>query len=88
VGGPEALSPNEVIRIFEERSARKFDVERVPVEALRAMKAAATNPVEDSFAGLMLLCAGGDEIDMRETLARYPLRMTTVGEYADRVLSG
>lgn len=88
VGGPEALSPNEVIRIFEERSGRKFDVERVPVETLRAMKAAATNPVEETFAGLMLFCAGGDEIDMRETLARYPLRMTTVREYADRVLSG
>lgn len=88
VGGPEALSPNEVIRIFEERSGRKFDVERVPVETLRAMKAAATNPVEETFAGLMLFCAGGDAIDMRETLARYPLRMTTVREYADRVLSG
>lgn len=88
VGGPEALSPNEVIRIFEERSGRKFEVERVPVEALQAMKAGATNPVEDTFAGLMLLCAGGDEIDMRNTLARYPIRMTTVREYADRVLAG
>lgn len=88
VGGPEALSPNEVIRIFEERSGRKFDVEQVPVEALRAMKAGATNPVEETFAGLMLHCAGGDVIDMRETLARYPHRMTTVREYADRVLTG
>jgi uncharacterized protein YbjT (DUF2867 family) len=87
VGGPEALSPNEVIRIFEERSGRKFEVERVPEDALKAMKAGATNPVEDTFAGLMLLCAGGDEIDMRETLARYPVRMTTVAEYADRVLA-
>lgn len=86
VGGPEALSPNEVVRIFEERSGRKFEVERVPVEALRAMKASATNSVEDTFAGLMLFCAAGDEIDMRETLARYPVRMTTVAEYADRVL--
>lgn len=88
VGGPEALSPNEVVRIFEERSGRKFEVERMPVEALRAIKANAKNPIEDTFAGLMLLCAGGDEIDMRETLARYPLRMTTVAEYADRVLAG
>lgn len=87
VGGPEALSPNEVIRIFEERSGRRFEVERVPEEALRAMKAAATNPVEETFAGLMLFCAGGDEIDMRETLRRYPVRMTTVREYAERVLT-
>ena len=87
VGGPEALSPNEVIRIFEERSGRRFEVERVPEEALRAMKAAATNPVEETFAGLMLFCAGGDEIDMRETLRRYPIRMTTVREYAEGVLA-
>ena len=86
VGGPEALSPNEVIRIFEERSGRPFEVERVPEPALRAMKAGATNPVEETFAGLMLLVAGGDEIDMRDTLRRYPIRMTTVREYAEGVL--
>lgn len=87
VGGPEALSPNEVIRIFEDRSGRKFEVERVPESALKETKAKATNPVEETFAGLMLLNAGGDEIDMRETLRRYPVRMTTVREYAERVLT-
>jgi hypothetical protein len=88
VGGPEALSHNEVIRIFEEKSGRKFDVESVPEEALRGMKAAAKTPVEETFAGLMLFVAGGDAIDMRQMLQRYPRRMTTVREYADRVLSG
>jgi len=88
VGGPEALSHNEVIRIFEERSGRKFEVEQAPEEVLRGMKANAKSPVEETFAGLMLFVAGGDEIDMRQTLARYPLRMTTVREYADRVLAG
>lgn len=88
VGGPEALSANEVVRIFEERSGRKFEVERVPEEALQAMRANAKSPVEETFAGLMLFCARGDEIDMAPTLARYPLRMTTVREYADRVLAG
>lgn len=88
VGGPEALSPNEVVRIFEERSGRKFDVEKVPEEALRTMKSNAKNPVEETFAGLQLHYARGDEMDMRQTLARYPIRMTTVREYADRVLAG
>jgi hypothetical protein len=36
----------------------------------------------------MLFVAGGDAIDMRQMLQRYPRRMTTVREYADRVLSG
>ena len=85
VGGPEALSPNEVIRIFEERSGRAFEVERVPEEALRAMKAGATNPLEETFAGLMLFYAGGDAVDMRETLRRFPTRMMTVREYAEGV---
>ncbi|HEU5250356.1 MAG TPA: NmrA family NAD(P)-binding protein, partial [Thermoanaerobaculia bacterium] len=88
VGGPEALSYSQVIRIFEERSGRGFEVERVSEESLRAMKANAKSPVEETFAGLMLFVGKGDAIDMRETLARYPMRLTTVREYADRVLSG
>ena len=87
VGGPEALTANEVIRIFEARAGRRFEVERVPEAALREMKAKATNPVEETFAGLMLLVAGGDEVDMRETLRRYPVRMTSVREYAEGVLA-
>jgi uncharacterized protein YbjT (DUF2867 family) len=88
VGGPEALSHHDVIRIFEERAGRKFEVERVPDEALQAMKANAKNPVEETFAGLMLFVGRGDDIDMRPTLSRFPHRLTTVREYADRVLGG
>lgn len=88
VGGPEALSHHEVIRIFEERAGRKFEVERVPEEALEAMKANASNPVEETFAGLMLFVGRGDEIDMQPILKRYPRRLTTVREYAERVLGG
>jgi len=88
VGGPEALSHHEVIRIFEERAGRKFEVERVPEEALEAMKANAKSPIEETFAGLMLFVGRGDEIDMQPTLARYPVRLTTVREYAERVLAG
>ncbi|HEY6066900.1 MAG TPA: SDR family oxidoreductase [Thermoanaerobaculia bacterium] len=88
VGGPEALSHHDVIRIFEERAGQKFEVERVPEEALEAMKANAKSPVEETFAGLMLFVGRGDEIDMRPTLDRYPIRMMTVREYADRVLAG
>ena len=88
VGGPEALSHHDVIRIFEERAGCKFEVERVPEEALEAMRLNAKSPVEETFAGLMLFVGRGDEIDMQPTLARYPVRLTTVREYADRVLAG
>jgi hypothetical protein len=36
----------------------------------------------------MLWVGRGDEIDMRPTLSRYPTRLTSVREYADRVLAG
>jgi NADH dehydrogenase len=88
VGGPEALSLLEVVRIFEERAGRKFEVEHVSDDSLRAMKSNAKTPVEETFAALMLSCTNGDEIDMHPTLSRFPVRLTSVREYADRVLAG
>src|SRR5690242_3641203 len=46
LGGPEALSPREVARIFEEVGGRKFDVQCVPEAALRKQKQEATDPFE------------------------------------------
>ena len=87
IGGPEALSPLEVVKIFEEAGGRTFELEYVPEEALREQKAAATDPLQQSFASLMLQLALGDEIDMRETLRAFPLKLTTVREYAAAVAS-
>jgi uncharacterized protein YbjT (DUF2867 family) len=88
VGGPEALTPLEVVRIFEERGGKAFELDYVPEEALVDAKAKATNPVEETFAGLQLLYARGFEVDVKPTLARFPVRLTSVREYADRVLAG
>ena len=87
VGGPEALSPLEVVRIFEEVKGQKFAVEHVPVEALQAQKEAATDALQESFAGLMLQYAAGDAIDMEATLKTFPLRLASVRDYAQRVLT-
>ena len=35
VGGPETLSPLEVVRIFEEESGRRFEVETIPETNLK-----------------------------------------------------
>jgi len=86
IGGSEALSPLEVVSVFEKETGRKFDVEHVPDEALRAQMARATDPLEQTFAGLMLQYAAGDAIDMRRLLERIPLRLTSVRDYAKRVL--
>lgn len=88
IGGPEALTPLEVVRIFEERGGKKFDLDYVPEEALINAKANAKNPVEETFAGLQLFYARGFEVDTRPTLARFPMRLTSVRDYADGVLAG
>ena len=86
VGGPEALSPLEVVRIFEEESGRTFALEDVPVEALRAQVNAAGNSLEKSMAALMLQAAQGDAMDMRPVLAKFPIQLTSVRDYARHVL--
>jgi uncharacterized protein YbjT (DUF2867 family) len=82
LGGAEALSPIEVVRIFEEIAGRSFAMQFVPEEALQARKAAASNPVEQTFADLTLAAAQGDSIDMSDTLQKFSLRPKSVREYA------
>lgn len=85
LGGPEALSPHEVIRIFERRTGKRFDVEHVPEEALRAQRDGATDSLQRTFATLMLNYAKGDAIPMDETLRQWPVQLTKVEDYAARV---
>jgi NADH dehydrogenase len=62
--GGEAVSPNELISDVERRTGRPMTVERVPAEALEAQRDKATNPMEHTFATLMLGYAQGDEVDI------------------------
>jgi uncharacterized protein YbjT (DUF2867 family) len=85
LGGPDKLSPEAVVRIFEERSGQRFQVEYVPEEALRAQKEAATDPLQQAFAALLLTMAYGIPVDMEATLQRLPVTLTSVRDYAERV---
>jgi uncharacterized protein YbjT (DUF2867 family) len=82
LGGPEALSPREVVQIFEEESGRTFEVQLVSEEMLRAQQAQATDSLQQTFAALMLNYAAGDPIPMEETLRTFPVRLRSVREYA------
>jgi NADH dehydrogenase len=62
--GGEAVSPNELIAEVERRTGKSIDVERIPAEALHAQRAQATDPIEHTFATLMLGYAQGDEVDL------------------------
>jgi uncharacterized protein YbjT (DUF2867 family) len=85
LGGPEGLSPIEVIRIFEEVSGRAFSVTHVPEDALRGQAAGATDSLQEAFASLMLAYAQGDVVDMapvREIFPRAAFRLASVRDFA------
>ena len=87
VGGPEALSPREVVRMFEAAGAAEIVPEYVPETALRSQYEAATDPMQKSFAALMLGYALGDAMDVAPALALFPGRLTSVREYVSSVLA-
>jgi uncharacterized protein YbjT (DUF2867 family) len=86
LGGPEAPSPLDVVRVFERTAGRSFEAQYVPEEALRAQKTQATDSVQQSFSALMLDYAKGDVIDMNTMLRRIPIKLLTVENYAQHVL--
>jgi uncharacterized protein YbjT (DUF2867 family) len=85
LGGPQALSPLEVVGIFKERGGHAFEVEYVPEMALRGQRAGAATDLDKSFAALMLSLAAGDPVVMNGTLQVIPMALTSVQDYADRV---
>ena len=87
VGGPQALSPLEVVQIFEEVGGQPLAIERVPEDALRAQKADAADSLQESFAALMITYANGDPIEMEATLQAFPLQLASVRDYAEGVLA-
>ena len=83
LGGPEALSPLEVVRLFEAQNGEPFQIQYVPEEALRAQKENAQDPLQQSFAALMITYAGGAEVPMEELLSQLPVNLTSVSDYRD-----
>jgi uncharacterized protein YbjT (DUF2867 family) len=82
LGGPEALSPLEVVQIFEKIKGQKFDLQFVPEEALREQNESAIDPLQQSFAALMISCSQGSIIDMQQTLQKFPVEITSVRDFA------
>ena len=88
LGGPEALSPLDVVRIFEEVGGRRFQLEFVSEEVLTEQQENAPDSLQRSLAGLSRCYAAGDVIDMTATLRSVPMALTSVRDYARRVLEG
>lgn len=85
LGGPEATPPLEVVKLFEQAGGRTFDVQLVPAEALEAQQAGATDPMQQSFSGLMRVYALGNPIEMSNTTKIFGIQPTPLAEYVSRV---
>jgi uncharacterized protein YbjT (DUF2867 family) len=81
LGGPQALSPREVVRMFEAAGAGEIATESVPEAALEAQMKDATDSLQKSFAGLMLQYAAGDAIDTTTSSRLFPFQMTSVRDF-------
>jgi uncharacterized protein YbjT (DUF2867 family) len=85
VGGPENLSPHEVVRIFETMTGRAFDIDRVSEAALERQYAEAADPLGKTIAARMLGYAHGHRMEMAETLRIMPRALMCVRDYAAAV---
>ena len=87
-GGPEAVTQREAIRAFEQAAGRAFQVQEIPEQALEAQYEGATDPMQRTFAALMLGAARGHDVVAGDVLTKFPIKMTTVQEFAKRVATG
>jgi len=85
-GGPEALSPLEVVARFEKIGGAPFRVEHTPEQTLRAQFEEATDPLQKSFAGLMLGYLHGDAMNMAPVVDTFGIKLRSVDSYARSVL--
>ena len=84
-GGPEEISQQDAVRMFEESFGRKFAVTQVPEEALEAQWKSAQNPFEKTFAALMLGVARGFDSGIQPPFDKFPMKMTSPREYVRRL---
>ena len=82
LGGPEALSQVDAVRIFGDAFGKGLTIQDMPVETIRAQHKA-FDPVARSFGALMLAYANGDVIPNAVEMAeKFEVRLRTVAEYA------
>jgi uncharacterized protein YbjT (DUF2867 family) len=87
LGGPEALSLLEVVRLFEEESGESFALNYIPEEVLQQQLMNAPTEFEKSIAGLKLTYANGAEVPMERTLSAFNMELQTVTGYLKTLTS-
>jgi uncharacterized protein YbjT (DUF2867 family) len=86
LGGPAAVSPNEIISSLERERSMSFAVERVPAAVLQAQYEGSEDPRQQAFFALALSCARGVVIEAAGR-GDLPAPRTTVADYLSNILS-
>jgi hypothetical protein len=73
------------VRIFEEAFGKKFDVTEVPEETLEAQWRSAQNPMDKTFACLMLGVARGFDSGIEPPFEKFPMKMTSPRDYVRKL---
>jgi uncharacterized protein YbjT (DUF2867 family) len=84
LGGPEPTTYNAITAMFEKALGKSIAREHVPLEALEAQFRGASDPMEKTFAALMLGAARGDVIDMRPALEKVSVALTPISAFVAR----
>ena len=81
LGGPETISLREVVRRYETFRGADVSLEVVPLAALEEGYRAAVDPIQKTFAALMIGYARGDRIpDADRNAERFGVRLRSVDE--------
>ncbi len=86
VGGPDPLSPLQVIEIFRQLGGTEVVVGYVSESDLHVRLESATNWREEAFAATMLSTAKGQVVDVNLALELLPGRLVTVRDYINHLM--
>jgi uncharacterized protein YbjT (DUF2867 family) len=75
---PQPASQLEVVRIFEIAGGKPFELNFVPAAALEAQSAAATDPLQKTFATLMHSLASGILLDPGDAVSVFAITPTSI----------
>lgn len=84
IGGPEALSPLEVVALCAELTGRELAVDHVSEASIEAQVKQAKLPQERSLAALMLAYARGNAVPMEDVAERFGLELTPLRAWLQR----
>jgi uncharacterized protein YbjT (DUF2867 family) len=82
LAGPEALSPHQVVSIFEKIRHAKFDLKHIPVKTLQASLQDAADPLRKSWFSLLLCYAHGERGEIPQSPIPFPAHLISVQDYS------